>query len=234
MFGTVKRIIDWCGSFKKNLYIGFVFSFFSGWFAAMPVIWAAYTIGKLVECEGQGRTISADWIWKSIVIQLLFIFLRFLFDYLRARFQESISYELIARDRLAVGDALKRVSLGYFQNMNTGTILNSITTGLHTLEGMGIRMIDNFVGGYLNFICILLWLTCVKSRADCSNGCHCFPDIPVHHFKVQYKKCTNPCCGKQGADRSNPGIRERTFCSEILWKSRSFYGVNEKSMQGQP
>ena len=164
MFGTVKRIIDWCGSFKKNLYIGFVFSFFSGWFAAMPVIWAAYTIGKFVECEGQGKTISADWIGKSIVIQLLFIFLRFLFDYLRARFQESISYELIARDRLAVGDALKRVSLGYFQNMNTGTILNSITTGLHTLEGMGIRMIDNFVGGYLNFICIFLWLTCMNWR----------------------------------------------------------------------
>ena len=164
MFGTVKRIIDWCGNFKKNLYIGFVFSFFSGWFAAMSVIWAAYMIGKLVECEGQGKSVSADWIGKSIGILLLFIFLRFLFDYLRARFQESISYELIARDRLAVGDALKRVSLGYFQNMNTGTILNSITTGLHTLEGMGIRMIDNFVGGYLNFICILLWLTCMNWR----------------------------------------------------------------------
>ena len=164
MFGTVKRIIDWCGSFKKNLYIGFIFSFFSGWFAAMPVIWAAYMIGKILECEGQGKAVSTVWIGKSIVILLFFIFLRFLFDYLRARFQEAISYELIARDRLAVGDALKRVSLGYFQNMNTGTILNSITTGLHTLEGMGIRMIDNFVGGYLNFICILLWLTCMNWR----------------------------------------------------------------------
>ena len=164
MFGTVKRIIDWCGSFKKNLYIGFVFSFFSGWFAAMPIIWAAYMIGKFVECKGQRKAVSTVWIGKSIGILLLFIFLRFLFDYLRARFQESISYELIARDRLAVGDALKRVSLGYFQNMNTGTILNSITTGLHTLEGMGIRMIDNFVGGYLNFICILLWLTCMNWR----------------------------------------------------------------------
>lgn len=164
MFGTVKRIINWCGSFKKNLYIGFVFSFFSGWFAAMPVIWAAYLIGKLVECAGKGETIAPSWIGKSIGILLLFIFLRFLFDYLRARFQEAISYELIARDRLAVGDALKRVSLGYFQNKNTGTILNSITTGLHTLEGMGIRMIDNFVGGYLNFICILLWLTYLNWR----------------------------------------------------------------------
>lgn len=164
MFGTVKRIIDWCGSFKKNLYIGFVFSFFSGWFAAMPVIWAAYMIGKLVESAGNGISISAGWIGKSIGILLLFIFFRFLFNYLRAKFQEAISYELIARDRLAVGDALKRVSLGYFQNMNTGTILNSITMGLHTLEGMGIRMIDNFVGGYLNFICILLWLTYLNWR----------------------------------------------------------------------
>ena len=109
---------------------------------------------------------------ESIVILLFFIFLRFLFDYLRARFQESISYELIARDRLAVGDALKRVSLGYFQNMNTGTILNSITTGLHTLEGMGIRMIDNFVGGYLNFICILLWLICIDRKSTRLNSSH--------------------------------------------------------------
>lgn len=165
MFGTVKRIINWCGTFKRNLYIGFVFSFFSGWFAAMPVIWAAYIIGKIVENSSSNETISTAWVGRSIGILLVFIFLRFLFDYLRARFQEAISYELIARDRLAVGDAMKRVSLGYFQNMNTSTILNSITTGLHTLEGMGIRMIDNFVGGYLNFVCILLWLTYINWRA---------------------------------------------------------------------
>lgn len=40
----------------------------------------------------------------------------------------------------------------------TGNILSSITTGLSTLEGMGIRMIDNFVGGYLNFLVIFICL----------------------------------------------------------------------------
>lgn len=99
MFKTVKRIIHWCGAFKKNLYIGFVFSFFSGWFAAMPVIWAAFLIGRLVESAGRGEKVSTAWVGKSIGILMLFIFLRFLFDYLRARFQEAISYELIARDR---------------------------------------------------------------------------------------------------------------------------------------
>lgn len=158
MFKTVKRIIGWCGEFKGRLYVGFVFSFFSTWFAAIPVMVAAYTVGELIESGKNGGVFGRKWIGISILLILVFIFLRFLFDYLRARFQETISYELVARDRLEIGEALKRVSLGYFQQADTGNILNSITTGLHSLENMGMRMVDSFVGGYLNFLCIFLCL----------------------------------------------------------------------------
>lgn len=158
MFRTVKRIIDWCGEFKGKLYLGFVMTFFSHIFAAMPLALAAYTVGMFIESQQNGDSFDTSWIPKVIVIQIVLVFLRFLFDYFRARLQEPISYQLTARDRLAIGDALKRVSLGYFQSVSTGNILNSITTGLSTLENMGIRMIDNFVGGYLNFIVIFIGL----------------------------------------------------------------------------
>ena len=158
MFKTVKRIIDWCGEFKGKLYLGFVMTFFSHIFAAMPLALAAYTVGLLIESQQAGTPFDTSWIWKCIVIQIVLVLLRFLFDYFRARLQEPISYQLTARDRLAIGDALKRVSLGYFQQVSTGNILSSITTGLSTLENMGIRMIDNFVGGYLNFLVIFVCL----------------------------------------------------------------------------
>lgn len=158
MFRTVKRIVDWCGEFKGRLYIGFVLSFFSTWFAAMPVMVAAYTVGILIENARAGVEFDRKWAGISFGFIAVFVFFRFLFDYVRAKFQETISYELVARDRLAIGEALKRVSLGYFQQMDTGNILNSITTGLHSLENMGMRMVDNFVGGYLNFLCIFLCL----------------------------------------------------------------------------
>ena len=125
---------------------------------------AAYTIGLLLQSAMDGTPFDTGWVWKSLILLLVLVFLRFLFDYLRARFQEAISYELVARDRLAVGDALKRVSLGYFQQVSTGNILNSLTTGLGTLEGMGIRMIDNFVGGYLNFAVVFLSLLVFSPR----------------------------------------------------------------------
>ena len=163
MFRTVKRIIDWCGGCKGKLCLGFLMIFFSHIFAALPLALAAYTVGSLIESQKSGAAFDTGWIWKSIVLQIVLVFFRFLFDYFRARLQEPISYQLTARGRLAIGGALKRVSLGYFQSVSTGNILNSITTGLSTLEGMGIRMIDNFVGGYLNCLVIFVCLG-VKSR----------------------------------------------------------------------
>lgn len=158
MFKTIKRIIHWCGEYKKRLYLGFVMTFFSHIFTALPIALAAYVIGLYMQAAMQNTVFDTSWIWKVILLQVGFVFFRFLFDYFRGRLQESISYQLTARDRLIVGDSLKRVSLGYFSKVKTGTILHSITTGLGTLENMGIRMIDNFVGGYLNFAVVLIAL----------------------------------------------------------------------------
>ena len=189
MFKTVKRIIDWCGEFKGKLYLGFVMTFFSHIFAALPLALAAYTVGLLIESQNGGAAFDRSWIWKVIVLQIALVLLRFLFDYLRARLQEPIGYQLTARDRLAVGDALKRVSLGYFQQVSTGNILNSITTGLSTLEGMGIRMIDNFVGGYLNFLVIFAGLAvCSPVTALIALGAAalslCFMLVISHYSRV--------------------------------------------------
>ncbi|MCR4789385.1 MAG: ABC transporter ATP-binding protein/permease [Lachnospiraceae bacterium] len=161
MFKTVKRIIDWCGEFKASLFVGFLFSFLSSWAVAAPVAYAGFVIGGIIEDINNGKSMDPMLWIKSFLVITMMVLARFLFDYLKARFHEKIGYELVARDRLKIGEALKRVSLGYFQTNDTGAILNAITTGLATLENMGIRMVDGFVGGYLNFLCILLFLVFV-------------------------------------------------------------------------
>ncbi|ESL02467.1 ABC transporter, ATP-binding protein [Catonella morbi ATCC 51271] len=158
MFRTIRRIIRWCGDFRKRLYISFFFSFLSGLSAAAPAIYTGYIIGNVVQWRAGDFSVPSGLWLQSLGVIFATILLRFLLDYMKARFQETISYELVARDRLAIGTALKRVSLGYFQEKDTGTVLNSITTGLYTLENMGMRMIDSFVGGYLSFFCIFILL----------------------------------------------------------------------------
>lgn len=158
MFKTLKRIINWCGEYKKQLYLGFIFTVLSSWFAAAPIMIASYTLGMIIKDSKGIEKFNTVWILYSLLIVILFVFLRFLFDYLRAKKQEVIAYEMAAKDRIEIGDIMKRVPLGYFATKSTGDILNSITTGLDQLENMGIRMIDTMVGGYLNIVIMIIFL----------------------------------------------------------------------------
>lgn len=178
-------------------------TFFSHLFTAMPLMLAAYTIGLFAEAQKNKTVVDSSWIWKSVVIQLVLVFCRFLFDYFRARLQEPIGYQLTARDRLAVGDALKRVSLGYFGQVSTGNILSSITTGLSTLETMGIRMVDNFVGGYLNFIVVFLFLAAVSPLTALIALAAAFASFLFMTLISRYSRINAPVSAK--ADRDMTG-----------------------------
>ncbi|MFD3156756.1 ABC transporter ATP-binding protein [Haloimpatiens sp. FM7330] len=158
MFKTLKKIINWCGEYKKQLYLGFIFTVLSSWFAAAPIMIAAYTLGMIIKDAKGIEKFNTAWILYSLLFVILFVFLRFLFDYLRAKKQEVIAYEMAAKDRIEIGDIMKRVPLGYFATKSTGDILNAITTGLDMLENMGIRMIDTMVGGYLNIAIMIIFL----------------------------------------------------------------------------
>lgn len=158
MFKTTKRIIDWCGPYKKRLYLGFVCAFFATWFGAAPTMVAAYMLGKVIDSVKTGMAFDTSLIWLSFAAIVVLVFLRFLFSYWRAKLQESIGYELVAEQRIKIGDILKRVSLGYFQKNSAGDILSTVTTELSTLELQGMRMINEVVNGYINVIAIVLCL----------------------------------------------------------------------------
>ena len=75
MFKTVKRIIDWCGEFKGKLYLGFVMTFFSHIFAALPLALAAYTVGLLIESQSGGRRLTPRGSGRAIVLQIVLVLL---------------------------------------------------------------------------------------------------------------------------------------------------------------
>ena len=53
---------------------------------------------------------------------------------------------------------LKRVSLGYFDEVKTGDILTGLTTELSSLELDGMKMIDRVLNGYVNMLAVTIFL----------------------------------------------------------------------------
>ena len=72
---------------------------------------------------------------------------------------------MAARDRIEIGERLKRVPLGYFSQVKTGDILATATTELGVLELQGMKMVDAVINGYIAVFAILCFLVVMSPLA---------------------------------------------------------------------
>ena len=155
MFSTVGRILNWCTDYKVRFVWGCVCSFFETWFAAFPTMLAAYMLGKAIDDARGVSEFNTDYIWISLLAIAGFVICRWLLAYGRNRLQESIGHELAANQRIAMGDMLKRVSLGYFSKNNIGNIVATMTNEFSTLELQSMKMVDRVIIGYINILAVI-------------------------------------------------------------------------------
>ena len=158
MFKAAARIIRWTGKYKGRLYKGFVYSFFVSVFTALPVMIAAMALNSVLRDASGENALRPHYPLILLGIIAALVLLRFLFQYLRARSQESVGHEVGALERIDIGDVLKRVPLGYYSRNNTGDISAAITTELSFLELLGMKMIDVIVNGYINVAVLIIFL----------------------------------------------------------------------------
>lgn len=158
MFKTAFRIVHWTGKYKHRMYLGFLCSFFIGIFSSLPVLIAAYAMNTML-MDFNGEQVMPDnfplWMTFALIASIL---LRFLFVQLRSFAQDALGYEVTADERLKIGNVLKRVPLGYFEENKTGDITSIITTELTLLEVFVTKMVDRIIGGYTMTAAMVLWL----------------------------------------------------------------------------
>ncbi|GKX27765.1 multidrug ABC transporter ATP-binding protein [Vallitalea longa] len=178
MFRTIKRIIRWTGDRKKRIYKGFVYSFFNSLFIAMPIMGTAIGLNLVIEDMNGTKKLTTDYVLYLLGFMIIALLGRFLFSYLKAKSQESVAYEVTADQRIEIGNILKRVSLGFFDNHNAGEIAASVTTDLSFVEMYGMKMIDTVVNGYICVFTMILCLLFYKVEI----GLICFAGVLLSAF----------------------------------------------------
>lgn len=162
MFRIIKRLIEWMGEYKKRIYTGFVFAFLQGIFSALPIMLAAHSLKRILDDWNGVAVLNVDTIWLVLLAMIVCVFGRFLFSYLRSITQESVGYEATAKERICLGDILKRVSLGFFSKNNMGELSSAVTTDLSFMEMFATNMINTVINGYITVVVMILCL-CIYS-----------------------------------------------------------------------
>ena len=112
----------------------------------------------LIELQNGQPITGQTW---GIVIGLIAggLILRMIFKYLVYRLQSTAGFEFVARERIALGDRLRNVPMGFFHDNSVGDITATVTTDLNFLENYSMHILDKVTTGVLSMIvmagCIL-------------------------------------------------------------------------------
>lgn len=158
MYRIIKRIINWTGSYKKRLYVGFIFSILTSIFTVMPIMGATYGLTLILDDYYGNKPLDSKWILYMLLFMIVSVFGRFIFSYLKAVYQESIGHEVSSEERIKIGDILKRVSLGFFDKYTTGELSSAVTTDFSFMEIFAMKMVDTVVNGYITAITMVVSL----------------------------------------------------------------------------
>lgn len=113
----IARVLKLSGRYKGRIQGAFVFSVLNVIFSKMPICYAMITVYWL--SQGQMTVRMAGGIAVATVVTLV---LQMLCQHASDRLQSGAGYMLFADKRLALGDHLKRLPMGYFSAGNIGRI----------------------------------------------------------------------------------------------------------------
>lgn len=145
MLNALKKIWRFAGKEQKNINgsiaVGFIYAIFH-----MFQIGAIYYI--ILALTGDDHTNRAAWI--SLGLLAVSIIGRTVFNYFGQLKQTHAGYFMAANKRIEIGNKLKGVPMGYFNDNSLGEITGVTTTVLDEVENTAPVVLVGILGGFIN------------------------------------------------------------------------------------
>lgn len=138
----------------KMLIFGTLKSFFEG-FVLGGIL---FLLMKMCENIFENRAVTMNDIYIVAAIEALAVVGKIIFGYLADKNKNTASYSLGAENRLIVGDRLKKVNMGYFNDNRLGDISGRVSTAVTELETIGVFIITALITGTIQTVIMGLFI----------------------------------------------------------------------------
>ena len=156
MIGVLKKIWDFAGEEQGNIRKSMILGFFYAVFHMFQIAAIYVVVLALVG----GSTDSAP-AWQALGLLLASILGRAVLNRFSQLQQTHAGYFMVANKRISIGDKLKRVPMGYFNDQSLGELTGITTTVLDEVESTGPMVLVSILGGLINsavmLLCVLFW-----------------------------------------------------------------------------
>ena len=153
MINVFKKIWDFSLKEKRNLQKSMVIGFLNAICNSLLVL-ALYVVLKAI-VENQVSTRTA---WTAFAIMVLSIIGKIITQYFSQLQRTHAGYFMVADKRISIGEKLKRVPMGYFNQNSLGQITAIETTILNDVETAVPVVLVTTLGGFLNSLVFALFM----------------------------------------------------------------------------
>lgn len=157
MFGVLKKIYAFAASRKGTLTKSMLVAFVGAIFSALQFMALMLTLDMVI-AGAMGR------LWPVVAIMVVSVIGRAICSYQSTNMETETGYFMVAEKRVHIGDRLRYIPMGYFNDNSLGNITAVVTTTLGDVENTAARCLVMVIGGFLNTLALCLMLTIAEWR----------------------------------------------------------------------
>lgn len=161
MFGVLHKIFAFAGSRRKLLTRSMLVAFLGAVFSALQFSALLIALDRLT--AGNGETV---WTVVAVVtaVMVLSVTGKTVCSYYSTNMETEAGYFMVAEKRVNIGDRLRYIPMGYFNDNSLGSITAVVTTTLGDVENNAARCLVIVIGGFLNTLALCIMLTIAEWR----------------------------------------------------------------------
>lgn len=153
MISVLKKIWDFSGSEQDNIKKSILLGLVNAMFHALQ-LGAIYLVLQAIVADIGSESV----VFRMIAILLIGIGGKIITQYISQLWRTHAGYFMVANKRLQLGDRLKRVAMGFFNDNSLGMITAVSTTILSDVENSAPVVLVSSLGGFLNAIVFMISL----------------------------------------------------------------------------
>ncbi|WP_113671746.1 ABC transporter ATP-binding protein [Vallitalea guaymasensis] len=158
MIKLFKRLLNFSGKHRKDIIVSLITSFIKSNFEIISFMAVIMLINwLLLSVEGK-KVIEMTDVFTIFGVMVISIVGKIIFSNISNQKRVISSFKMCQDKRLEIGELMKRVKMGYFNENLLGEITATTTTTLGDIETISVTIFDKVINGLVHGAVISIWI----------------------------------------------------------------------------
>lgn len=158
MIELTKKLYIVAGKQSNRITRMLIFNTLKSFFESFMLGGILFILMKICENIFENKPVTMSAVYTVILIEAVGVIGKILFGYLADRNKNTASYSFGAENRLIVGDRLKKVNMGYFNDNSLGNVAGRMSTAITELETVGMFIITALIAGTVQTVMMAIFI----------------------------------------------------------------------------